>query len=195
MTTPHPTPQQLSHYLGGLLDAEARSALDAHLQGCVLCRAELSLLRELNLGTTQRESGFDETHTPEPRALSSSSSDDITTGFQVGRYIVTRRLGKGAMGLVFAAYDPRLDRNVALKLLRADVPMVENKPLRQRLEREAQALARLSHPNVVAVHDLGDFGDSLFIAMDLVEGETLTEWLRTPRTWRQVQEVFLMAGA
>ena len=69
------------------------------------------------------------------------------------------------MGQVFAAYDPRLDRQVAVKLLRHDVPAVENQPLRLRLEREAQALARLAHPNVVAVHDLGDHGDGLFMAL------------------------------
>ena len=124
-----------------------------------------------------------------------ATESEVITGFEVGRYVVTRRLGQGAMGQVFAAYDPRLDRNVAIKLLRADLPMVENKPLRQRLEREAQALARLSHPNVVAVHDLGEHGDELFIAMDLVEGQTLTEWLQgAPRPWAEVQRVFLMAA-
>ncbi len=188
----HPTAEQLAAHLGGLLTSQERAPLDAHLAGCERCRAEAKLLRGMGLGSTVAEEGLDDTHTSNPGI---KMGDEIAVGDEVGRYKVIRRLGQGAMGQVFAAYDPRLDRQVAVKLLRHDVPAVENKPLRARLEREAQALARLSHPNVVAVHDLGDHGDGLFIAMDLVEGQTLSDWLRADHSWREVQRVFLEAGA
>jgi serine/threonine protein kinase len=82
------------------------------------------------------------------------------------------------MGVVFAAYDPQLDRKVALKLLRSGIQLA-TKDARKRLQREAQAIAQLSHPNVVGVYDVGttDDGD-LYIAMEFVEGDTLTTWLK-----------------
>jgi tetratricopeptide (TPR) repeat protein len=100
------------------------------------------------------------------------------------------------MGEVYAAYDPELDRKVALKLLRvspgAGVSLVEG---RQRTLREAQAIARLSHPNVVVVYDVGTFDDQVFIAMEFVEGNTLTYWLNTEaRSWPEIRSVFLAAG-
>jgi serine/threonine protein kinase len=82
------------------------------------------------------------------------------------------------MGVVYAAYDPELDRKVALKLLRAgagDVAAIG----RSRLLREAQALARLAHPNVVAIHDVGTIGDRVWLAMEFVDGQTLGAWLAT----------------
>src|SRR3712207_379466 len=95
------------------------------------------------------------------------------------------------MGVVYAAHDPELDRRVALKLLRPEGRHLEE--LRRRLLREAQALARLSHPNVVAVHDVGMREDGVFLAMELVEGTTLAEWLKQPRSWK-VLRVFREAG-
>ena len=220
MADQHPSSVKLSQHLGGLLEAREEAEVRAHVASCVLCRAEVQTLAEMNLAATQRRNadvppgesqplsaaslppaqpdGLEDTYLRKPQPsqpeLPRADTGEVITGFEVGRYVVTRRLGQGAMGQVFAAYDPRLDRNVAIKLLRADLPVVENKPLRQRLEREAQALARLTHPNVVAVHDLGDYGDALFIAMDLIEGKTLTEWLGRPHSWAEVQRVFLMAG-
>ncbi|HYI01079.1 serine/threonine-protein kinase, partial [Hyalangium sp.] len=114
-----------------------------------------------------------------------------------GRYTVLDFLGQGGMGLVLAAYDPRLDRRVALKLLR---PRKRDSSSggqeRARLSREAQSLARLSHPHVVAVYDSGALEDgSLFIAMEYVEGQTLRQWRAgSPRTWRQVLRTYLEAG-
>jgi serine/threonine protein kinase len=89
----------------------------------------------------------------------------------VGRYVVLETLGSGGMGVVYAAYDPELDRKVALKLLREEM-VSRSRELRARMMREAQALARLSHPNVVAVFDVGTFGESVFLAMELVHGAT-----------------------
>ena len=97
------------------------------------------------------------------------------------------------MGVVYKAFDPELGRTIALKLLNTDGGSSGGH--RDRLIREAQALARLSHPNVVAVHDVGTFGDDVFIAMEFVEGETLREWLKErPRTQREILDVFLAAG-
>lgn len=114
-------------------------------------------------------------------------------GAAVGRYVILDPVGAGGMGVVYAAYDPELDRRVALKLLAPERSGGE--PGRLRLLREAQALARLAHPNVVAVHDAGTFGERVFVALELVEGETLGRWLRAePRPWREVLARFLPAG-
>jgi serine/threonine protein kinase len=100
--------------------------------------------------------------------------------------------GTCIMGEVFSAYDPHLDRRIALKLLRPGALATQEG--HARLIREAQSLARLQHPNVIAVHDVGSFEDRVFIAMEFVEGETLTNWLRGPRTWHEIVDVMIQAG-
>nr|WP_306818537.1 serine/threonine-protein kinase [Archangium lipolyticum] len=117
---------------------------------------------------------------------------ELAPGATLSRYVVLERIGQGSMGVVYAARDPELERRVAIKVLRPEGRQVEE--LRRRLLREAQALARLSDPHVVAVHDVGTCGDGIFVAMDLVEGTTLAEWLRQPRSWREVLHVFVEAG-
>jgi tetratricopeptide (TPR) repeat protein/predicted Ser/Thr protein kinase len=116
-------------------------------------------------------------------------------GTVIGRYVVLGKLGAGAMGIVLAAYDPELDRKVALKLLASH----ERDPggARARLQREAQALARLDHPNVVGVHDVGVHGDRLFVTMEFVAGRTLGSWMKAahqPRPWPEVVSKFVEAG-
>ncbi|MEM7160229.1 MAG: tetratricopeptide repeat protein [Myxococcota bacterium] len=110
---------------------------------------------------------------------------DAEDPLQLGRFEVTSRLGAGASGVVYAAYDPKLERKIALKLLRPDGDLGDG--ARQRLIREAQALARLSHPHVVSVHDVGDVDDRVFIAMELLEGGTLRQWVDAER--RSVESV------
>ena len=112
----------------------------------------------------------------------------------VGRYTVLERRGQGGMGVVLAAYDARLDRRVALKVLRRGPHGSAGEEAR--LEREAQAMAQLSHPHVVAVYDTGALEDgSLFIAMEYVAGQTLRQWCsRAERSWREVLEAYLAAG-
>jgi len=105
---------------------------------------------------------------PDPRPLE--------RGAAIGRYTILAPLGSGGVGEVFAAYDPELDRKVALKLLRAQGG-ADDVRAQARLLREAKAMARLSHPNVVAVHDVGAFGARVFVAMDFVDGVTLKDWL------------------
>ena len=117
-------------------------------------------------------------------------------GESIGRYVVLALVGRGAMGEVYAAYDPELDRKVAVKLLGAqgsgDLSATDAKT---RLLREAQAIAKLSHPNVIVVHDVGSFGDRVFIAMEYVEGNTVGYWLlAAKRSWKDVLRVFLAAG-
>src|SRR5688500_3549767 len=113
----------------------------------------------------------------------------------VGRHVVTRVLGHGGMAVVYAAYDPELDRRVAIKVLRSAVRDRRFSVGQARLQREAQTLARLSHPNVVQVYAVGRLGDSVFTAMELVVGMTLRTWLEgQQRSWREVLRVFLAAG-
>ena len=110
-------------------------------------------------------------------------------GAQIGRYLVIHPLGRGGMGVVVAAYDPELDRRVAIKLLHRNRPKS-----RTRLQREAQAMARVSHPNVVAIFDVGTVAEQVFIAMEHVEGQTLHEWSQKPHPWQEVLSVFIAAG-
>ncbi|MBC8072186.1 MAG: serine/threonine protein kinase, partial [Deltaproteobacteria bacterium] len=93
---------------------------------------------------------------------------------RVGRFIIVERVGAGAMGVVYAAYDAELDRKVAIKVLR---PSGDDSGLRLRLVREAQAMARLSDPNVVGVFEIGEHDGNGFVAMEFVRGSTLREWL------------------
>jgi tetratricopeptide (TPR) repeat protein/tRNA A-37 threonylcarbamoyl transferase component Bud32 len=118
-------------------------------------------------------------------------------GGMIGRYIVLGLLGKGGMGVVYSAYDPELDRKVALKLLRvAQRKRGEDLDAkRTRLLREAKAIARLSHPSVVVVYDVGTFQDQVFIAMELVDGMTAIRWRDTRKpSWKEVLRVFIDAG-
>jgi tetratricopeptide (TPR) repeat protein/predicted Ser/Thr protein kinase len=125
---------------------------------------------------------------PAPRG----AVDEPRRGEEIGRYVVLTPLGAGGMGVVVAAYDPELDRKVALKLLRDPRGGAD---ARARLLREAQALAQLAHPNVVAVHDVGTVDERVYVAMEFIAGETLQGWLdRAPRGWREVLRMALAAG-
>ena len=132
------------------------------------------------------------------RALPETPADVVRRGGTIGRYVVVDRLGAGGMGVVYAAYDPDLDRKVALKLLhphqRGPGDSGADNPAAQRLLREAQAMARLDHPNVVTVHDVGTFGGSVFVAMEFVHGSTLRQWLSTERTTAAVIDALIQAG-
>jgi serine/threonine protein kinase/tetratricopeptide (TPR) repeat protein len=109
---------------------------------------------------------------------------------------VLNLLGKGAMGEVYAAYDPELDRKVAIKLLRGKAGNeAEAAAGRARMMREAQAIAKLSHPNVVVVYDVGAHEDKVFVAMEFVDGHTLWYWSHAaPRAWPDVLKIFADAG-
>jgi predicted ATPase/predicted Ser/Thr protein kinase len=111
---------------------------------------------------------------------------------QIGRFAVHGKLGEGGMGTVYLGYDAELGRNVAIKLLRSRATQTIGA---LRLVREAQGLAKLSHPNVVAVHEIGEVRGSVFVAMEYVEGHTLRDWLDAqPRSWREVLNMLRQAG-
>jgi eukaryotic-like serine/threonine-protein kinase len=122
--------------------------------------------------------------------------EPLGRGAEIGRYVVLHRAGVGGMGEVYAAYDPELDRKVALKLLSArSSANPDDSQAGVRLLREAQALAKLTHPNVVAVYDAGTHGDRVYIAMEFVEGTTLKVWLReAARPWPVVLDTLLFAA-
>ena len=127
------------------------------------------------------------------------SGDDaparLARGDEVGRYLVLGVLGSGAMGVVYEAFDPELARKVALKLVRAEGHSTRRDELAVRLLREAQSMARVAHPNVIAVHDVGRLGDQVFLAMELVLGGTLATWLAArPRTTDEIVGAFVQAG-
>lgn len=124
---------------------------------------------------------------------------------RLGRYILERKLGEGAFGVVYLAHDPDLERHVALKALRPSIGL--SKASRQRFSREAQLLGSVLEPGLAAVFDVGtapapaelrdgdDDGDVLFIVMEFVDGPNLSTWLRSePREWRAVRDVFVRAG-
>ena len=114
---------------------------------------------------------------------------------KIGRYMVIAPLGEGGMGVVFAAYDPQLDRKVAIKLVRPAYTETSGGEAQARLVREAQALARLRHPNIVTVYEVGTFGDEVYVAMELVDGVTLRTWqFEHARSWRDIVRVYTAAG-
>ncbi len=125
-----------------------------------------------------------------------SQAQDLVQGSYLGRYMILDCIGRGGMGVVYKAYDPELDRRVALKLLSVKRDS-ETAALRsrERLLREAQALARLSHPNVVSAYDVGVVGEDVFVAMELVEGKTLPAWVKSAQpSIREKIEVMIAAG-
>ena len=120
----------------------------------------------------------------------------LAPGTQAGRYMILDQLGRGGMGVVYKAYDPELDRRIALKLLSVKTgSQSQGDRARDRLLREAKALAQLSHPNVVSAYDVGTLDQDVFVAMELVEGKTLMEWVREtkPSVYAKV-EVLTAAG-
>jgi eukaryotic-like serine/threonine-protein kinase len=125
------------------------------------------------------------------RQAPSAAEPRLARGAMLGRYVIEQVIGAGGMGVVYRARDPDLGRAIAIKQLgrvRADWQW------RARLLREAQAMARLAHPNVVTVHDVGLAEDGLFVAMEYVEGVTLRHWLAEPRTRREIVAAFVAAG-
>jgi hypothetical protein len=148
----------------GTLPAAEAEAARTHVDACDDCRALLTAALEAT------------------RAPKRAATEPLLAGAgQLGRYFVLGPVGAGAMGVVYSAYDPQLDRRVALKLVRGG----GDPEHAARVLREAQAMARLSHPNVVAVHDVGTVEGRVFIAMDFVEGQSLAAWLRAERRpWR-----------
>ncbi|HEY8211500.1 MAG TPA: protein kinase [Myxococcaceae bacterium] len=190
--------QLLDHAARRLAPAQARAA-DDHLDGCPDCRSVLAALVQSVQGESSALSfagappaGGDRERT---MVTSGGLTDDLPRGTRMDRYVLLKHVGGGAMGVVYAAFDPRLDRTIAIKLMRIDVAAGMSAESRTRMLREAQAMARLSHPNVVTVHDVGTYAGRLYLAMEYLEQGTLASWLSAgPRPWRAVLGVFVQAG-
>ena len=158
-----PEVDTFNRLVAGRLDAETRAALADHAASCDDCRGLLGALLDVTAAT--------EAAGPRATRIRPPRDEHID---RIDRYVIERKIGAGAMGVVYAARDPELERPVAIKLLRGGGSAA-------RLKREAQMLARLHHPNVVAVHDVGEHDGQTFVAMALVDGENLRAWLAEPR--------------
>jgi WD40 repeat protein len=127
-----------------------------------------------------------------------SASAGSGTPTHIGRYVVLKPIGEGGMGLVFAAYDPKLDRKVAVKLVRPALHEGDrraNAESKLRLQREAQTLAKLSHPNIIHVYEVGTLDDGVFIAMEYFEAPTLKRWQdQSEISWREILAAYRAAG-
>lgn len=149
-----PVPADLARFVDGHAGDAEQVTIEEHLDTCESCRATVSAaVRDAT-----------------SRAL------DVRA---VGRYELLEPLGAGGMGVVYVAFDPDLERKIAIKVLPVDD--ADDPARRARLLQEARALAKISHPNVVPVHDVGITGDRMFVAMELVVGENLRQYLATPR--------------
>ncbi len=135
----------------------------------------------LALGETRTAGPED---TPPRRPLSDASLPP-----SIGRFAIEARLGAGGMGTVLLATDPLLERKVALKVLHRE----DRAQARLRFLREAQAMARVAHENIIVVHEVGTDHDQVFIAMELVTGGTLRQW-QAGRAWRDVVGAYVQAG-
>ncbi len=124
------------------------------------------------------------------------SSSTIRPGAHLGRLEIGETLGSGAFGVVVAAYDPELKRKLAVKILRPEVFDSKNgEDAQKRLLREARAMARISHPNVVTVHDIGTVDGQVYVAMEFVAGTHLRHWVtKKDRSWQEIVEIFSSAG-
>jgi hypothetical protein len=173
--------------LEGTLSQRKMEEVDAHLARCATCREQLAVL-----GRT--DSQDDQVPTA---PLGREAHLALEPGEKVGRFEVLGRIGSGGMGVVFSAFDRSLNRKVALKLLRSPKDSgLSVSDAQKRLMREAQAMAQISHPNVISVYDVGTYKSEVYIAMELVEGETLTRWLRRwQRPWQEILDKFLAAGS
>jgi len=161
--------ETLVAFVDGDPSTELRTRVTEHAASCSECRALLSMLAA---GSRPAQ----------PRGDAAPA--------QVGRYLIERELGAGGMGVVYAAHDPELGRTIAIKLLHGE----RGPEMLKRLRREAQVMAQLVHPNVVRVYDVGTSDGQLFIAMELVVGDTLGHWELAQHPMREVIARYCEAG-
>ena len=205
--SPHAAPENcpdenvLAAFASGTLTGPGASGVEAHLDGCADCRALVAAVaaERSTPDSANAESQLDGNAPTRwdrrtPGAGPTAGAEPLRAGDVLGRYVISGVLGSGGMGVVYAAEDPRLGRRVALKLLHPALAEAAEEQQR-RLLREAQAMARLSHPNVLPVFDLGMESGQVFLAMEFIEGPTLAEWLRQrERPWQEILGLFLEAG-
>ncbi len=162
----------LTAYLEHLLAPEARRAVEAHLDTCEECLAiTCEVVRSGQPGS----------------AIATAVAETI------GRYEIRDLIGRGGMGAVYVAYDPQLERRIALKIVRTSA--FEDPKIRARLSHESRAMAKIRHTNVVSVYDAGELDDGVFIAMELIDGVTLSRWqASSERAWAAIATMYLAVG-
>src|SRR5512134_3819788 len=148
---PCPDPTELARFALRTLDPDAAARVQEHVDTCATCRAASSALVSASRGELIEGAAW--------------TRPDLAVGAQLDRFVILHELGEGAASVVYAAYDPELDRKVALKVLRSRGGAVDDKRLR-----EGRALAKLNDPTVVGVYEVGNAAGQLFIALELVEG-------------------------
>jgi len=187
------------NFVQGRLGQEEISKIEQHLDVCPSCRMVVAQAAECSnhdaaatfvegRGRAAPVESDIVRASRQSAACDAPSASTLARGASVGRFLILQEIGAGGMGVVYAAYDPELDRKVAIKLLRwrALSEQVAH-DTRIRFKREAQAMARLDHPNVISVHDVGVHGDQIFLAMELVEGWTFRGWLKEKhRGWQEI---------
>jgi eukaryotic-like serine/threonine-protein kinase len=160
--------------------SERSAFLDAECRGDQELRAELELLLAKNTSPQARLDG------PVSEAPGGSAAS-ISIGTQLGAYRIESVLGQGGMGVVFRAYDTKLNRPVAIKILSDDLA---DAGARRRFQREAQMASSLNHPHILTVYDIGDFEGRQYLATEFVDGGTLKNWRQQhPRTWEDIAEL------
>ncbi len=175
-------------FVAGELPPELRLAAEAHVDDCDPCRQVLAALVRGVPNAATHPALVAAVTAP---ATTADLAGEWPLGSRVGRYVVGARIGRGGMGTVYRAEDPELGRSVALKRLHASA----DTETRARLIREARAAAQLAHPNVVTIYEVGDDAGTPFIAMELVDGVTLTAWCaRELRSWREIVTMLVQAG-
>ena len=206
-----PEENVLLDFVRGDLSEKQTEEVEAHIDTCPVCSAVLAELAKLEAPLPESDvvaeiaiTAGDDVRTgdlpdsaPEKKRRKKRVAPLLLEGDKVGRYVILHKVGEGGMGVVYAAYDPELDRKVAIKLLLSNEggSPKEQEEARTRLMREAQAMAKLSHPNVITVHDVGQFRGQVFVAMEFIEGTTLTRWrTAVPRSWKSILRVFRLAG-
>lgn len=159
-------------FLAGALASDERAATEAHLLACDLC-AEVACCGAVS-----------KNRAPATR---------LCPGARVGHYRLLEALGRGRSGVVFAAFDVDLERRVALKI--TQLAGGGTRQLRSRALREGRALARVCHPNVVTIHEIGTSGRYVYLALELIPGLDVRAWsVAAPRSWRDVRDVFIDVG-
>lgn len=185
-----PDENTLVAFASGDLPISAASLVEEHLDGCAQCFALVAELARTDPDDSEQTRLLDVEKLPNPRAQPTANRPPPT---QVGRYTVLHRIITDELGTIWAAQDRELGRRVALRLIDAAGPDSEQR--RGRLLREAQAAAKVSHPNVLAVHDSGASGDQVYIATELLDARPLGAWLRErQRTWSERLDVVLQVA-
>jgi len=168
------------------LEPDRRAVVERHLDGCAECLELVTLAAQTSI--VARATG------PAGSAEDPTTEDvgALPPGTRIARYEIVAPLGHGGMGMVYTARDAQLGRQVALKLVH---PRLASDPASQlALLREAQAMARITQPNVLTVYDVGAYGDAVFLAAERVDGMTLERWLARPQRWRAIVEVCTQAA-